>query len=256
MSGPDKQAEPPEIVAPDLRELTEVLLATSDIRQALSELAVIAGRITPHAPMAGVTLRWAGQIMTVASSDAHALMIDEIQYDLDEQGGPCVTAINTGQITMVRDIVTEHRWGTYTAQMLTHGVRSIYSHPLNADGQTVAALNLYSPSISQTAFTRPTRQAIKVTAEHTGLLLQAVLRAARQAQLTEQLRTALASREIIHQALGIIMGQQRCTAHEGFELLRRASQNRNRPVYDLAADIVESITGARADATPFVDPDL
>jgi AmiR/NasT family two-component response regulator len=75
-------------------------------------------------------------------------------------------------------------------------------------------------------------------------------------ELTEQLRTALASREIIHQALGIIMGQQRCTAHEGFELLRRASQNRNRPVYELAADIVESITGARADATPFVDPDL
>ncbi|MGP4102790.1 hypothetical protein [Nonomuraea sp. KM90] len=80
MSGPDHEDSPARTIVPpdlsELTELTEILLATSDVERALGELAGIAAGITPDAPMAGGTLRHAEHVMTVASSDAHALMID------------------------------------------------------------------------------------------------------------------------------------------------------------------------------------
>ncbi|MCU1498023.1 MAG: CoA-binding protein [Acidimicrobiales bacterium] len=55
----------------------------------------------------------------------------------------------------------------------------------------------------------------------------------------EQMATAVASRDIIGQAKGILMARQRVDADEAFEILRRASQRLNRKVRDVARDLVE-----------------
>ena len=48
------------------------------------------------------------------------------------------------------------------------------------------------------------------------------------------------------------MGEQRCTADEAFALLRTHSQNHNRKLRDLAADIIRRVTGAPpAEGTDF-----
>jgi AmiR/NasT family two-component response regulator len=70
-----------------------------------------------------------------------------------------------------------------------------------------------------------------------------VLRAAGQADQRAQLEQALTSRTEIDQALGILMGQQRCTADEAFALLRQHSQNNNRKLRDVAADLITRVTG-------------
>lgn len=41
---------------------------------------------------------------------------------------------------------------------------------------------------------------------------------------------------MIDQALGVLMGQQRCSSAEAFKLLRAASNHRNRKLRDVAAD--------------------
>jgi AmiR/NasT family two-component response regulator len=86
------------------------------------------------------------------------------------------------------------------------------------------------------------------------VLLQAVLTTAQQVELTEDLRQSLSSRAVIDQALGIIMGQHRCTASRAFEVLRLASQNRNRKLHDVAADIVTAVTGEPPEPPPFAAP--
>ncbi len=48
---------------------------------------------------------------------------------------------------------------------------------------------------------------------------------------------------VIEQAKGIIMAQSRCRPAEAFETLRRASQQSNVPVRELAAQIVATVTG-------------
>jgi AmiR/NasT family two-component response regulator len=48
---------------------------------------------------------------------------------------------------------------------------------------------------------------------------------------------------VIDQALGILMAQQRCSADEAFALLRTHSQNNNRKLRDVAADLITRVTG-------------
>jgi AmiR/NasT family two-component response regulator len=61
--------------------------------------------------------------------------------------------------------------------------------------------------------------------------------------MSDHLQTALVSRAVIDQALGIIMGQNRCSADEAFDVLRRTSQNRNIKLRDIAADMVTAVSG-------------
>ena len=61
--------------------------------------------------------------------------------------------------------------------------------------------------------------------------------------MSQHLQNALASRAVIDQALGIIMGQNRCTADEAFDLLRTISQNRNIKLRDIAAELITAVTG-------------
>jgi AmiR/NasT family two-component response regulator len=60
----------------------------------------------------------------------------------------------------------------------------------------------------------------------------------RATDLVANLTRALDHRDIIGQAKGILIAQQRVTADQAFDILRRASQRSNRKLFELAADIV------------------
>jgi AmiR/NasT family two-component response regulator len=68
-----------------------------------------------------------------------------------------------------------------------------------------------------------------------------------QVELTHQLETTLASRTVIDQAIGIIMGQNRCPAADAFEILRRASHHRNIKLRAVAYEIVTRVSGEPPD---------
>lgn len=55
----------------------------------------------------------------------------------------------------------------------------------------------------------------------------------------DQLQRALASREVIGQALGILMSRDGVSADEAFERLRVTSQDRNQKLRDVAAIVVD-----------------
>ena len=127
---------------------------------------------------------------------------------------------------------------------------SSLSLPLSVDGQSLGALNLYSAQ--RAAFGGAQRQHAEAFAGQCAAALAVILRQAQHAQVQEQLGAAIASRAIIDQAIGILMAQHRCNASTAFDLLRQASQHRNRKLRDLAAAIITNISGEPPDApTPF-----
>jgi hypothetical protein len=72
-------------------ELQELLLATDTLQEFLHEVAHrAAGEVSPGLSC-GLTVRSDGRPLTIASSDAYANMLDELQYQLDQ--GPCLTRI-------------------------------------------------------------------------------------------------------------------------------------------------------------------
>jgi len=227
-------------------ELQQLLLNTSNITDFLQELAILTIEVLPGDLSCGITLRRDHQAMTVASSDTRASQVDEVQYGHHE--GPCLHSLATGDMVVVDDLAQDDRWSAYQLPALGHGVRSSLSLPLPADGKILGALNIYATV--PRAF-GPSEQVIASRfADEASRALTLAVRLAEHTEMSENLQHALASRAVIDQALGIIMGQQWCTSGEAFDVLRTISQNRNIKLRDIATDMVTSISGQPPDNTP------
>ncbi len=228
--------EPPGVpIAAGLAELSAAMLATESLQDFLVQVARLAAESLPVVGSCGITVQGEGRPLTVASSDDLAAELDEVQYGVD--AGPCLDALRNDRINAIADLSVEDRWPTYCKQALSQGVQASFSMPLRAGSATVGALNLYSKS---SPFDASVRQHIAVFAAQAAAAITMTMRYSDQVTLTEQLRTALTSRSVIDQAMGIIMGQRRCTAEEAFAVLRAASQRRNIRLRDVARELVDS----------------
>jgi GAF domain-containing protein len=221
------------------RQLFGVLVESPNVDAFLDEVVRLAAEVVTPAAAGGITVRRDGRPFTVSSSDDLAAQVDETQYGADE--GPCLDTLRTGIVNQVDDLSREERWDRYRPRAIAHGVVSSLSLPLAVDGHTVAALNLYSDQPA--AFSGPVRQHAEAFAAQCGAALALALRQTHQAQVQQQLGEAMATRSIIDQAIGILMGQQRCNATTAFDLLRQASQHRNRKLRNIATDIITNVTG-------------
>jgi AmiR/NasT family two-component response regulator len=67
--------------------------------------------------------------------------------------------------------------------------------------------------------------------------------AAAQAEV-EQMKQAMASRAGIEQAKGVLMSQRHCGPDEAFDVLVKLSSQTNRKLRDVAAAVVEHVTGS------------
>lgn len=187
------------------------------------------------ADMAGITmLNRSGRGMTFAYTDETAPELDQRQYDADR--GPCLDAARTARLLRMHDARNEDRWPKFAAAATAHGIRSSVSFPLIVDGRSIGALNLYA---------RPTQQFDPIS-EDFGLAFARQAAAAvafgvaywEKVSLAEQLQAAMASRAVIEQAKGILMGTTGCSPEEAFNLLRQQSQTQNIKLRDVAADLV------------------
>jgi GAF domain-containing protein len=190
-----------------------------------------------------------GRPLTVASTDALAAQVDEVQYGLDQ--GPCLHALRTGTLVSIHDLTSDQRWASYAATALQHGIRSSLSLPLSNGSNTIGAFNLYS-RVADSFGPAATRRAERFAQNATGALSIAV-KLADHAALTDQLRASLASRAVIDQAIGVLMGQRQITADDAFAILRTTSQNRNIKLRAFAAQIVEGAS-AQPPQPPRFDP--
>ncbi|MFJ4652547.1 ANTAR domain-containing protein [Nocardia sp. NPDC088792] len=128
-----------------------------------------------------------------------------------------------------------------------------YSHPLTVGGEHIGAIEVHRNDSD--AADEPLREAVALAADHMSVLITVALDNLRQTRLTDQLRGALASRSTIDQALGILMERNRCSRDAAFDTLRNASQQHNTKVAELAASLIETVTGAQPAATHFNEPE-
>ena len=125
----------PGDVAASIVEMQALLLGTETIQEFLAELAGLAILTVGEGLSCGITLQPNGRPLTVASTDALAAQVDEVQYGLDQ--GPCLHAVRTGTTVYIQDLASDNRWATYAATALQHGIRSSLSLPLSSSGDTV-----------------------------------------------------------------------------------------------------------------------
>jgi GAF domain-containing protein len=213
--------------------VTALLLETDSLDGFLQQLAALAIALAP-ADGCGVTLQRRGRPLTVTSAGTSASALDEAQYGQDD--GPCLEAMRTGREIAVRDMREEQRWGTFPAHAAASGTLSSQSFPIAAHTHTAGALNLYAPEPH--AFDAVDLDALRLLAAQATGAIALAQRIADAREFAADLQTALQSRTVIDQAMGIIMSQQRCTPEQAFHLLRTASQHRNIKLRDLCAQLI------------------
>jgi GAF domain-containing protein len=220
-------------------QLLGLLVEAPDIDAVLDKTVQLAADVVTPAAACGLTIRRDGQPFTVATSNDLAAQVDEIQYGTEE--GPCLDALRTGTVVAVDDLSRDERWPRYRPHAIAHGVVSSLSLPLIVEGESLGALNLYAAAPA--TFHGPHRERAEAFAAQSSAALTVSLQQVRQAEVRDQLAEAMVSSSVIDQAIGILMGQQRCAASTAFDLLRQASQHRNRKLRDIAAEIVTNVSG-------------
>ncbi|GAB3438637.1 GAF and ANTAR domain-containing protein [Phycicoccus ginsengisoli] len=193
-------------------------------------------KAVPHSEACSVTfLRPSRRPTTVAASSELPTEVDRIQYEEGE--GPCLDAATGNAATVVEDLRQDTRWPAFAPRCVSEtGVRSMLALRLPIGGDDEAALNLYASQAG--AFTTADLSTASMFAPFAALAVQSSI----HQQDVTNLEAALSSSRQIGTAIGIIMARDLVSADEAFERLRRSSQDFNRKLRDIAADV--ELTGA------------
>ncbi|MEJ2865723.1 GAF and ANTAR domain-containing protein [Actinomycetospora flava] len=233
------------LLAGAVGDLTRELLTTpgtGGMDAVLERVVDLSRRVVATADVTSVTLRRGGNdgYSTPAYSDELAVRLDGLQYEFEE--GPCVRALEAGGLgvagsdDLARDD-TFPRFGPAAAELGAGSVFAVGLFPVGEKRPLRGALNFYRHDTG--GFGRTDREAALLLAAHVSTAL-AYVTVTEAAELHDvQFQTALDSRDVIGQAKGILMERRGLDAGAAFDVLRRASQDLNVKLRDVAATLAE-----------------
>lgn len=227
---------------PERRQILEFLERIDDVQRnaggefesVLRDVNVATVAAVPGAHAAGLSLVDEDRrVTTLGATEGYATLLDEIQNEYGE--GPCLSAAWNSEIIHIDDLAADTRWPRYRSNAFERTpVRSVLSVRLHNDGNRLAALNLYAPSPG--VFDEESLEQAMIYGAHTTVTWNLLRR-------QQQFRNALASRDLIGQAKGVLMERFAIDAVKAFELLRRLSQESNTKLVDVAHRVIDAGVG-------------
>lgn len=106
---------------------------------------------------------------------------------------------------------------------------------------SAAVLNFFAPEPG--LFTEQAISDAVLFVEMASKAMRLAIRLAAAHQRGDDLKAAMDTRTVIDLACGMIMAQNRCTQEEAFDVLRRASSDRNQKLHSVAQSMVDRISG-------------
>jgi GAF domain-containing protein len=226
-----------------LDALSRLAMGQLDLRDVLTKVAEFAVAAIPGADGAGLTLLEAGHADTIVASAAFVAEVDAIQYSIEE--GPCITAAQEARTVRSGKLDSDDQWPKFGPRVGGLGVHSVLSLPLVTPAGVVGAMNVYAHKPN--AFDLHAAQIGELFSVPAAIAVQNAQVLAQTKRLAQQLQSALTSRAVIDQALGILMSRVGSTAEEAFARLRERSQADNVKLRDVAQRVVdEAVRRARA----------
>lgn len=226
-----------------LSETARILFSAGSVIDTLHGVVELAVATIEGCDFAGLFLTDHDVVTTPVHTHPIVLEVDALQQQGGE--GPCLDAIAQGAAIYSDDLEGEVRWTYFTPRAIRVGIRSVLALPLAANSQ-LGALNLYASYPDAFGVFDQAMAALLVSLASLAL---SVAHSHEDEELrAENLHTALASREIIGEAQGILMERERITSEQAFDILRRASQHLNIKLRQVAQNLVD--TGEDPDVGP------
>lgn len=233
-----------------LAELADLSLTTLGLDAALIRIAELAVTAIPGAEHAGLTLVAGAGLGSAAATATFVSNIDALQYALGE--GPAMSAEAQGETVRSGSLRDDQRWPTFGPQAAHIGVHSALALALPISNEAVRAtgsMTVYSPL--EASFDEESRRIAEIFAVPAAMALRDALVVVHNLRAIEQLKTSIASRAVIDQAIGILMSRTGGNSNAAFTRLRALSQQGNRKLAEVAHDMVEEAARrARSRATP------
>ena len=233
-------------------DLAGLVAGSLGLPELLAEVALFAVHAIPGADGAGVTLLRLDQptniVAALASSASFVAAIDEIQY-VTVREGPCITAALERRTVRSGSLGGEKMWPRFGPRVGRLGVHSALSLPLLLPDQVVGAINVYA--YGKDAFDDHAAELGELFAKPAAVAVHNAQALDDALALTVRLQTALATRPVIDQAIGLIRGRTGRSVEDALAHLRAISQAEHRKLADVAQQMVdEAVRRARARPRP------
>jgi transcriptional regulator with GAF, ATPase, and Fis domain len=211
-----------------MRQLTEQFAHPAEIDGTLSSVTASCVELIDGVESADVLLvAGADRFKSVAATSQIAVDVDDLQKRFRE--GPCLDAANGNPVIVCNDLRNEARWPSFAEAAVEAGVHSLMSFELYANHTRRGAMNLFG--FKPDVFNPENEAVAAMLATHAAVAL-----IANDERL--QFQSALASRDVIGQAKGMIMERFGVDAVHAFELLKKLSQSSNTRLAVVAQEIV------------------
>lgn len=223
----------------DLQESLTALsqLATGQVglKEALTRVAELAVRAIPGAEGAGLTLLEKDRSDTIVATADFVREVDAIQYGLGQ--GPCISAASEARTVHSSSLGGDARWPQFGSKVARLNVHSALSLPLITTDRVVGAMNIYARP--KQAFNEQSVELGQLFAVPAAIAVQNAQVLAQAKRLASQLQSALSTRAVIDQAIGIMMSRSGSTADEAFIKLRNLSQTQHQKLNVVAQSVVD-----------------
>lgn len=240
-AGSDHPGDRDELAA-SFAGISRALYSAHTVEGTLRRIVALSVATVDGCSGAGISFVQGDEIVTPVWTEPEVLEVDTMQYTTGQ--GPCLDAIAREESVYAEDLLTDRRWPNFGPMAAEAGMRSLLSFCLFGE-ETLGALNLYSRF--PRAFGATGRAQGLIFATHAGVALAGAveLEHVNQALAVEtkrlrDLHGALASRQVIGRAEGILMQRELITADQAFDLLRRASQHLNVKLREVAQYVVDT----------------
>jgi GAF domain-containing protein len=221
-----------------LSQMSGLLLSRETVDTALELVTALAATTTVGTLGAAVTVVDEHGKRSKAASDRVAEQADALQYEFDE--GPCLTAWRTRQPVRIDDTTTDGRWPRWNQAAAALGVRSVLSAPLLVGEESIGAMKVYCERPMN--YGPHDEQVMRLLAAQAAILLANAQSLAEARRLGRQLTEALASRDAVAQATGVLLAQGAADRQEAFATLAATARRTGRPIEEVARALLAAVT--------------
>jgi hypothetical protein len=174
---------------------------------------------------------------SLCSSDRVSALIEDLQYTLGE--GPCVDAYEQAKPVLEPDLAGSGavRWATFTPPAVEAGARAAFGFPLQVGTVRLGALNVYRDMPGPLTDVQHGDALILASVVARSVL--AMQAAAKPDLVPADLEAGADLRLVVPQAAGMVSVQLGVSVAEALIRLRARAFGENRPLVDVATDVVE-----------------
>jgi hypothetical protein len=219
------------------------LMDQADTGTSLPELLCRTCCLQVPVDAAGIALMGdGGGIELTVGSSPRAQELEELQLVVGE--GPCVDAFSTGRLVLQADLRRTSRWPLYGPAAVDRGVSAVFSYPLLIGGIRLGVLDLYRDASGPLS-----EKQLSIALDFVDAALMVVLHLQAGpatgdgdgdgSGISGPMEIAFQSHPEVHQASGMIAVQADVPLADALLLLRAHAFTQDRPIVNVARDVVE-----------------